>query len=89
MSGAHANTTLTRPQLEDVRLLVGSFNEAEGMSSRSARDARRISKLLRKPVRCPHCGQPAWVMATKGDLAEVHCLKCGMFELPVKKLKIA
>ncbi len=59
------------------------------MSSRSARDANRISKLLRKPVRCLYCGQPAWVMATKEDLAEVHCIKCGMFEASVRKLKLA
>ncbi len=58
------------------------------MSSRSARDARRISKLLRKPVRCLYCGQPAWVMATKEERAEVHCRKCGMFEASVGKLKL-
>lgn len=59
------------------------------MRSRSVRDIRRISKLLRRLVRCPHCGKPAWVTATKGERAEVHCMKCGMFELPVEELKIA
>ena len=59
------------------------------MRSRSARDIRRISKLLRRLVRCPRCGQKAWVVATKEERAEVHCMKCGMFELPVEELKIA
>ena len=59
------------------------------MISRSVRDIRKISKLLRKSVRCPNCGKPAWVVATKGERAEVHCMKCGTFELPVEELKIA
>lgn len=61
----------------------------KSLISRSARDIRRISKLLRRLVRCPHCGREAWVTATKEGRAEVHCMKCGTFELPVEELKIA
>ncbi|MDH5442952.1 MAG: hypothetical protein OEX16_01435 [Hadesarchaea archaeon] len=51
-------------------------------------DSRKISKLIHGSVRCPHCGKPAWVMATKGERANLHCSKCGMFEISVRKLEV-
>ncbi|MFB0500036.1 MAG: hypothetical protein ACETWO_01990 [Candidatus Hadarchaeaceae archaeon] len=55
---------------------------------RSTMDSRKISKLIHGSVRCPHCGKPAWVMATKGERANLHCSKCGMFEISVRKLEV-
>ena len=69
-------------------MLVGSIKEAESMSSRSARDAMRISKLLHGPVRCPYCGKPAHTVAIEGERAELYCQKCGTFEASVRKLKL-
>ena len=71
-------------------VFVGSFKEAESVSSRSARDTRRISKLLHGPVRCPYCGKPAHTVAIdlEGEQAELHCQKCGTFETSVRELKL-
>jgi len=53
-------------------------------------NARRISKLLRGSVRCPHCGKPAHTIAIdlESKQAEVYCQKCGTFETSARKLKL-
>jgi len=60
------------------------------MSSRSARYARRIAELLHGPVRCPYCGKPAHTVAIdlESNQAEVHCQKCGTFEISARKLRL-
>jgi transcription elongation factor Elf1 len=53
-------------------------------------DSRRISKLLRRLVRCPHCGKPVHTISIEigGERAEVYCQKCGTFETSARKLKL-
>ena len=60
------------------------------MSSRSARNAKRIAKLLHGPVRCPYCGKPAHTIAIdlESKQAEAYCQKCGTFQTPARKLKL-
>lgn len=60
------------------------------MSSRSARDARRILKLLHGPVRCLYCGKSAHTVSIdlESKQAEVYCQKCGTFETSARKLKL-
>ena len=73
--------TKSHPRLNDPK---------KEMSSRSFRDIRKISKLLRRLVRCPHCGKPAHTISIEigGERAEVYCQKCGTFETSVQKLKL-